>query len=101
MLRRIINIRQAVHDILEEYPETRDNDCLLILKIWKSQDPDLPQRSMNDFATQFIGGKFCDTESIRRCRQAIQRNNPALRGNVYYGRQKAAFEMRDQIKLFK
>ena len=93
MIRKILNIRKTVHDILIEFPDTRNNDRLLMLKVWKIQDPNLKDMTMNTFATFFIDGTFADPESIRRNRQDIQGNNPGLRGTSHIGRQKESTRM--------
>jgi hypothetical protein len=100
MWTKIDNIKKTVLKILMEEPETRDNDRLLILKVWAIQNPLLRTHSMTfrEFSIHFIAGRYTDTESIRRLRQLIQMRHPELRGKFYKERKKDLNkEMRDNI----
>ena len=100
MWTKVDNIKKTVLKIMMEEPETRDNDRLLILKVWAIQNPLLRSKLMSfvEFATYFIKGRYTDTESIRRTRQAIQMKHPELRGKGYKDRKKDLNkEMRDNI----
>jgi hypothetical protein len=77
-------IIRTVEDILLKCPETRDNDRLLILRVWAKQKPEINETSFWGFADQFLKGYFTDTESIRRTRQKLQELKPELRGETFY-----------------
>lgn len=94
---RILKIKDVVKRVLEDHPETRDNDRLLILKVWKEQHPSLIDTSFRDFSVMYLDKKFMDTESIRRSRQKTQEQHPNLRGRNYVLRQQGEEEMRDLI----
>lgn len=97
MISKIKSIKGTVARLLREVPETRDNDRLLLFKVWAIQNPDLRQPAyyLSDFALHFISGVYADPESIRRCRQKAQELHPELRGKSYVGRQgKSEPEMR-------
>jgi len=103
MLTQINNVHQAVKNILLEFPETRDNDRLLLLKVWamqepKLRDPNFPFRI--GFGVPFVSGKFVDPESVRRARQRIQEELPHLRGEAYKGRQKQADKIRKEFSRY-
>ena len=85
-MKRLINITQAVKEILEEKPETRDDDNLLWLEALRL--------SVRDWK---YGNKMCDLtlayvlksinrlglpsfESVSRARRKLQETYPELRG---------------------
>ena len=104
MIRQIKSIKDTVAKLLRDIPETRDNDRLLMFKVWAEQNPDLrqPATYLYEFADNFIKGKFADPESIRRCRQKAQELHPELRGESYVGRKgKSEPEMRHEMPRVK
>lgn len=80
-----------------DFPDTRDDDNLLMLKVWKRQNPDLANISFLEFSQKFVEKHYSNPESIRRSRQSIQEKEPDLRGKKYYERkgeeQKVAAEI--------
>ena len=73
---RINTIHNKVKRILENNPETRADDWLLILKVWKEYiSTDI---SVETLLTHHIELGVPNFESIRRCRQKIQADNPHL-----------------------
>jgi hypothetical protein len=82
---RLLEIRATVKELLYKFPKTRDDDRLLILKVWAEQDPDLKHDSYSfrRFAYKYLDYKFADTESIRRSRQILQKEYPELQGEKY------------------
>ena len=95
MLSKINNIKKTVEKILRTCPETRDNDRLLMLKVWAAQNPYLrdPQFNFISFSYGFLQQEYADPESIRRTRQKLQEQDPSLRGKVYNGRQNKGKEL--------
>jgi hypothetical protein len=71
-----------VRQLLEQYPQTRDNDNLLMSMIWRQES------NLFNFFSRFECGKLTSPETIRRCRQSLQKGNPELRGKMYHLRQK-------------
>ena len=57
---------QLVAYCLREFPETRENDRTLMLKVWDMQGFRFPKKLISLFY------KIYSPETIRRCRQAIQ-----------------------------
>ena len=55
-----------IKEILKEYPETRDSDKLLILKVWESEGLFLSDDQRETFL------KLTSSETIRRTRQRLQ-----------------------------
>lgn len=101
MITKIKKMYPVVEALLEQYPATRDNDRLLIVKVWEKQSPylDTMFTSFAKFKTDFLQGKFANTESIRRSRQLVQEKREDLRGK-FYGKRKEilAPEVRNEIK---
>lgn len=97
MFDEIIKIKDVVKELLIQYPETRDNDNLLMLKVWRRQYPGLPNSEFSTFANYLVLNKFKSPESIRRSRQKIQEQNPHLRGKLREQRKKEAEKVRTLI----
>jgi hypothetical protein len=74
--------KELVRQLLEQYPQTRDNDNLLMSLIWRRES------HLFNFFSRFECGKLTSPETIRRCRQSLQKANPELRGKMYELRQK-------------
>ena len=81
-------MREAVKKVLFNHPTTRDNDFLLMMKIWAEQNPELRNKeySFVQFATDFIDGKYAHPETVRRNRPMLQNKHPELRGKLWYKR---------------
>lgn len=100
MINKIRSIKATVYGLLTGSPETQDNDRLLMLKVWAIQNPQLrwSAYSFLDFAGEFIKGTYADPESIRRARQLLQEQHPALRGASYRERHNRATVVKAEIK---
>lgn len=103
MIQKIRNIKETVKQILIKHPETRDNDRLLMLKVWCEQNRHLRSRTafFYAWATEFVYGNYADPESIRRSRQMIQERTPHLRGSGYHKRKQLQQEVQLEIKDMK
>jgi len=101
MITKIRNIKSTVQQVLTAEPQTRDNDRLLMFKIWAIQNPELKidSYSLWHFAQDFIRGRYADPESIRRNRQILQARHVSLQGPTYGHRQKAGIETTEKIKF--
>jgi len=101
MITKIRNIKSTVQQVLTAEPQTRDNDRLLMFKIWAMQNPELKIGNILlwEFADDFIKGRYADPESIRRNRQILQARHVRLQGPTYGHRQKAGIETTEQIKF--
>lgn len=85
----IKKIKVVVRKVLENVVECRDNDELLILKVWAIQNPELRKNmSFNSFAEGFLSGYYSHAGGIIRCRAKLQEENENLRGNNYKKRHK-------------
>lgn len=98
----LLVVKDVVEKLLREQPETRDNDNLLILKVWAEQNPKLREgdSSFWGFAKDFIDGKYAPAESIRRSRQKLQELNVELQGKSYKKRQKEQDKVKEDLHKF-
>lgn len=87
-VQKIKNKKEMIREILINQPDTRDNDNLLILKVWAEQNPELRNRNFTfqDFAPDFINHGYVDAETVRRARQKLQEQDPETRGKKYESR---------------
>ena len=102
MITKIRNIKATVQEVLTLEPQTRDNDRLLMFKVWAIQNPELKTNEIYplwEFSGDFIHGRYADPESIRRNRQILQARHVSLQGPTYGHRQKAGIETTEQIKF--
>lgn len=99
MIDQIKNVKKKVKQMLLEFPETRDNDNLLIMKVWLDQQPSMRKKEFmfKTFAIAFVNGAFCNPESIRRSRALLQNKYPELRGESWYKRQNLGEQTRLDI----
>lgn len=84
-------IKLIVQRLLEEQQALRDNDNLLMSRIWKEQS------NILNFFQRFESGKLHSPESIRRTRQKLQEEFPHLRGELYEVRQKRQDKVKQEL----
>ena len=98
-LLRIKNIQDTVKAILIDSKESRDNDRLLILKVWGIQAPALRNDDFSfiRFSRLYLSGQLADSESITRARRLIQADHPHLKGRAVVGRDMNEHEVRTGI----
>lgn len=92
-----LQISEVVKTILEREPKTRDNDQLLIIKVWLVAKPSLREDTFYNFGLAFISDGLPSTESIRRSRQALQNKFPELRGDFWYKRHEKEKKIIEQL----
>ena len=97
--------KELITKLLTEQPYIRDNDNVLIAEIWKNeificskQAPDVHRILGLDMLDYLRMGELTSPESIRRTRQKIQQENPALRGDKYNARHKGQEEVKQELK---
>jgi hypothetical protein len=83
--------KELVRQLLEQYPQTRDNDNLLMSIIWRSES------NLFNFYSRLESGKLTQAETIRRCRQRLQLDHPELRGTMYELRQKHQAKVKKEL----
>ena len=90
-----------VRTLLIEKPWLRNNDNMLLAYIWESELKEKKVGTQDDmFLAKYGMGKLSNAESIRRCRQKLQQENPELRGGNYKGRQMEIDDVIEELKNF-
>jgi hypothetical protein len=99
MINKIKNIKPKVEELLKTFPECRDDDNRLYLKLCSWIDPVLrhPNTSFKYFGTQLLNGTLPILESVTRARRKLQEENPELRGESYKVRKVLAEEVKQEI----
>lgn len=88
-------IKDKIIYLLENHPHLRSNDKKLLANIWYNEAPE--DISTKEFLKLLADGKLTNAESIRRCRQKVQEQNPHLRGDNYKARQEEKEIVRSKI----
>jgi len=100
-LKKILNLQDKVEILLTKYPELRDDDKLLVSKMWeielKKQNLDPSTTPINMFLSLYETNCLSNAELIGRARRKIQENNYELRGEFWYERHKEAEDTRSKI----
>lgn len=85
-------IEKVMH-MLHKDPRTRDNDNLLIARIWFDEmSHQQLQQSTFSFLVDYANSRITSAESIKRCRQKLQQEYPGLRGKSYTARHNVKYE---------
>lgn len=91
-------IAPLVADTLKLNFETRDDDNVLYIAIWKRQGMK-ERQSFKSFKYKLIMGIYASPDTIGRARRRLQRNNKSLRGLLYKQRHDAEKEMSNQMSF--
>lgn len=97
MLGQIKKMKDQVINLLEQFPECRDNDHRLYMVLLYNIDQELKGCVFEQFAKKFVEGSYPSFESITRARRKAQEENVNLRGKNYMSRQLNAADVRDGI----
>lgn len=73
------SIHTMVYDILRYDKKARDDDRIVMLKVWRAE---VLLKGV-DFFEGFLSGTYSSPESIRRERQKLQAKYPGLRGKKF------------------
>lgn len=92
----LTNTSAIVMDILTHYPIARDSDTYLYLRVVKKLNPDCLNKSFVDVISNLSELGLPCFETVRRSRQKIQQDHPALRGSEKYEKFRA-----DNEEIFK
>jgi hypothetical protein len=96
----IKNNKDKVRWFLENRPETRDSDDLLIAHFWRNEVKkiiDITVAPASELLNLISEGKLTSSESIRRSRQRVQEKEPSLRGKNYKGKQKHQEKVKEEL----
>lgn len=100
-IKKILNLQDKVEILLTKYPELRDDDKLLVSKMWeielKKQNLDPSETPINMFFSLYENNCLSNAELIGRARRKIQEINFELRGESWYERHKDAEITRNKI----
>ncbi len=86
----ILDKAQIVKVILKESTLARDDDNILLTKVWERESSGTFSKSI--FFLNMSKGRYSSAESITRCRRKLQEEDPTLRGEKYNKRHKKAKE---------
>lgn len=97
-LRQYLKIKPLVANVLYNQPETRDDDVLLMFKIWDIQSNGKINQ-YDEFKKMLASGKLALPTTIVRSRNKLQEKNVELRGKNYEKRKEQEKLISSQIKL--
>lgn len=100
------NIQKIVMELLSEFPETRDNNQLLVAKVWRSyfekNNMDIFLMPTTEFLKIYSQNKLPSADSITRASRSLQAEFEELQTEEWAKRQKFAKQVADKSKkLFK
>ncbi len=96
MINSIKGMLNKVEYALENYPQTRDNDSILIGHIFNSE-VEIKRVSAFHLLDLMSKGVLPPVESITRARRKLQQLHPHLRGTSHKSRKNAAKEVKEEI----
>tara|TARA_R110000822_G_scaffold66746_10_gene162847 strand:- start:797 stop:1105 length:309 start_codon:yes stop_codon:yes gene_type:complete len=96
---KIEKVDDIVTRILTTHVETKDNDKLLILKVWADKNPSLRGEAFlfRTFALEFLKDGFPDPATITRSRRKLQQKHFYLRGHSWEARHNEADKTKGDI----
>ena len=83
MKKRIFNYKKKVKEIMEQYPESRDNDLTLYSLLISKLNYSGYNYSFNQIVKFINLGILPDIQYISRCRRFVENESPELRGLLY------------------
>lgn len=98
IIEEIKNIKDTVRDLLLKDPHLKDDDYKLISTIWWLQIKESANNiTAMDLLKLHANKKLVCSESIRRCRALLQKQEPLLRGYKYKQRKNGGKDFGDEI----
>lgn len=94
---KINKAKEKVYKLLLNNGHLRNSDLKLIACIWYSEVPNINDLTAYQFLQKFSNGELSNPESIRRSRQKLQEEIPALRGTNYKKRQLNQSNVKQQL----
>jgi len=95
---KVVSLSEKVEILLARYPNLRDDDKLLVTKMWyfemKKVNLEPNNTPVSLFFTLYKEGKLSNAEVIGRARRKVQELNPELRGKNWEDRHKEAEDTR-------
>lgn len=81
----ILSKIDRVKEVMEEHPETQDNDSKLCIRFWQSEKKSLKETAGIEYLLWH--GYLTTASIIERARRKVQQRHPELRGTRYDERQ--------------
>ena len=96
---------KTIRTILDEEPETRDNERLLHSTVWWGEIqklfPTQAEAACQDFLSVYNDGHLTPPSTISRARRKLQEEDKTLRGKAWYKRKGRAEQFKQDIIKFK
>lgn len=86
----------AVKLILKYFPDSKDDDGILLAHFWSEESKKIPTKA--GFIHALANKELTSAETITRCRRKLQEENPELRGKRYYERQGLAEKVSEEMR---
>jgi len=93
----IKSVEPKVKELLDKYPDLRDNDQRLMANFWLQQLKRLGHGPA-EFLLVYSKGNLSSSESITRARRKIQEQYPELRGELWSKRHAKQDEVIQELK---
>lgn len=88
---------KEVKRALEQFPEARDNDGMIIALIWYNELTEDERKKHLPFLDKISKGEITNPESVRRTRQFVQTKHPELYGESRTARKSKSVEIKNKI----
>jgi hypothetical protein len=100
--KKVISLQEKVEILLTKYPQLRDDDKLLVTKMWffemKKLNLEPNTAPTNLFFNLYQQGSLTNSDIITRARRKVQEMKEELRGTTWDERHKEGDETRLTIK---
>ncbi len=93
-------LTNTVKWLLENEPETRDNNKLLCSRIWAMQLRK-QGKGIEWFISEYVANKLYEADTITRLSRLIQEKHPELRGKDWDKRHKKQETVKQDIREYK
>jgi hypothetical protein len=96
--KKVVSLSEKVEILLTRFPNLRDDDKLLVTKMWYFEmkklnlEPNTAPISL--FLTLYQQGQLSNADVVGRARRKVQELNPELRGNNWEERHKEGDDTR-------
>jgi len=99
--KKVYKLAEKVEILLTKYPTLRDDDKLLVTKLWDIElqrlDINPKTSTVSMFLSLYQQGKLSNAELIGRARRKVQELNPELRGENWIERHRESTNTRFTI----
>ena len=96
--KKVVSLTEKVEILLTKFPELRDDDKLLVTKMWyfemKKLNLEPNQAPTSLFLELYQQGQLSNADVVGRARRKVQELKPELRGNNWEERHKEGDDTR-------